>query len=56
MLYRLLGMVVWKGAKLYLRRRYGGRLPSRPLAAIAALFVVGAGAVLLALRHCGDSS
>jgi hypothetical protein len=56
MLYRLLGMAVWKGGKLYVRRRYGGRMPSRPIAAIAGLLVVGAGAVLLATRHGGDSS
>ena len=54
MLTRLLGIVVWKGGKLYLRRRYGRRLPSRPIAAIGALLVVGAGAVLLALRHGGE--
>jgi hypothetical protein len=56
MFYRLLGMAVWKGGKLYLSRRYGGRLPSRPIAAIGALLVVGAGAVLLAMRHGGESS
>jgi hypothetical protein len=56
MLYRLLGMAVWKGGRLYLRRRYGGTMPARPLAALLALLVVGAGAVLLAARRGGDSS
>jgi hypothetical protein len=56
MFYRLLGMVVWKGAKLYLRRRYGGRVPSRLLAALGAVLVVGAGAAVLAARRGGDES
>ena len=50
MFYRLLGMAVWKGAKLYLRRRYGGRPPARLLAALGGLLVVGAGAAVLASR------
>ena len=56
MLYRLLGMAVWKGGRLYLRRRYGDNMPARPIAALVALLVVGAGAVLLAARRGGDSS
>ena len=55
MFYRLLGMAVWKGGQLYLRSRYGGKMPARPIAALVALLVVGAGAVLLAARRGGDS-
>jgi hypothetical protein len=57
MLYRLLGMAVWKGGKLYLRRKYGGRTPSRLVTALGGVLVVGAGAALFAARHGnGDSS
>jgi hypothetical protein len=53
MLYRLLGMAVWKGGKLYLRRRYGGRPPARVLAALGGVLVLAV-AVLLASRSSGD--
>jgi hypothetical protein len=57
MLYRLLGMAVWKGGRLYLRRKYGGRTPSRLVTALGGVLVVGAGAALFAARHGnGDSS
>ena len=45
MAYKLLGMVVWKGAKLFLRRKYG---TTKPLVAGGVLVV--ALAVLLALQ------
>jgi hypothetical protein len=51
MFYRLLGMVVWKGAKLYLKRRYSGGPPARLLVALAGLAVVGVGAAVLASRN-----
>jgi hypothetical protein len=51
MFYRLLGMAVWKGSKLYLRRKYGGRPPSRLIAALGGVLVVGTVAALLAARH-----
>jgi hypothetical protein len=50
MFYRLLGMAVWKGGKLVLRRRYGRTYVPKPLLAGAALTVVG-GVVLLVVRH-----
>ena len=56
MFYRLLGMAVWKGGRLYLRRRYGGRPPARVVAALGGLAVVGVGAALLAARHGGSDS
>ncbi len=57
MFYKLLGMVVWKGAKLYLRRRYGDKVPSRALAALIAVVAVGGGvAAALAARSNGGES
>jgi hypothetical protein len=53
MLYRLLGMAVWNGGKLFLRRKYGRAYVPKPLLAGAALAVVGGVAVLLA-RHNGS--
>ncbi len=44
MAYKLLGMAVWKGAKIFLRRRYG---TTKPLVAGGVLVV--ALAVLVAL-------
>jgi hypothetical protein len=52
--YRLLGMAVWKGGRLYLRRRYGGRPPARVLAALGGVLVLGAGAAVMAARRGGD--
>ena len=47
MFYKLLGMTVWKGGKLFLRRRYGAAMAPKPLLAgglglIAAAIVLGA--------------
>ena len=39
MAYKLLGMLVWKGGKRVLRRKYGPAMMPKP--AIAALVVVG---------------
>lgn len=46
MLYKLLGMVVWKGGKLFLRRKYGSAAKApKPLLAGGLLLVI-AGVVL----------
>lgn len=50
MLYRFLGMAVWHGGKLFLRRRYGSTYVPKPVLAGTALAVAG-GVVLLAARH-----
>jgi hypothetical protein len=53
MLYKLLGMAVWKGGRMFVRRRYG----SKPLiagAAVAAAAVAVAGGVALAASRRGD--
>jgi hypothetical protein len=52
MLYKLLGMAVWKGGKLVLRRRYGSTYVPKPLLAGAVLAVAG-GVALIVLRHNG---
>jgi hypothetical protein len=53
MLYKLLGMAVWKGGKLVLRRRYGSTYVPKPLLAGAVLAVAG-GVALAVLRHNGS--
>lgn len=50
--YKLLGFVVWQGARWYLRRRYPG-LP-RKLAIAGAAGLAVAGGVAVALRHGDD--
>jgi hypothetical protein len=50
MLYKLLGMVVWKGGKLALRQRYGSTYVSKLLLAGVVLAAV-AGVALLVVRH-----
>jgi hypothetical protein len=52
MFYKLLGMAVWNGGKLFLRRRYGSTYVPKPLLAGAAVAAVGgiALAVLAAKR------
>ncbi len=61
--YKVLGFVVWKvravvwdGAKVYLRHRYGVRVPSRRVVGLATL-TVGAGvvaAIVLVGRRAPD--
>ena len=53
MFYRLLGMAVWKGAKWFLRRRYGPTYVPRPLLAGMLLAVIGAIVLLLTRRETG---
>jgi hypothetical protein len=55
MFYRLLGMAVWHGGKLFLRRRYGRTYVPKSVVAGAALAVIG-GLVLLLARHSGSSA
>ena len=49
--YKLLGIVIWKGGKALLRRRYGMWLPKPVLA--GGLFVVIAGIAVAAARARG---
>ena len=45
MFYKLLGMAVWNGGKLALRRKYGAAYAPKPVLAGAVVAVVGAAAV-----------
>jgi hypothetical protein len=49
MLNKLLGILVWKGGKWYLRRRYGAAMAPRSVLVGGLALVVGG--VLLAARH-----
>ena len=51
MFYKLLGMVVWNGAKFVLRSKYGRTYAPKPLLAGAVLAVVAAVAVVAARRE-----
>ena len=55
MAYKLLGMAVWKGAKLFLRRRYGPTYAPKPLLA-GGLALVVVGVALIALQRRDGSS
>jgi hypothetical protein len=51
--YKLLGVVVWKGAKWFLRRKYGATMIPVPVLA-AGVVLAGAG-VALAVRRNADA-
>ena len=51
MTYKLLGMVVWNGAKVFLRRKYGPTYAPKPLLAAGVLAIVAGVAVLAARRE-----
>jgi hypothetical protein len=53
--YKLLGMVVWRGGKWYLRRTYGHLIPSRRAVALALVGAGGVGAALLIGRRAASS-
>jgi hypothetical protein len=53
MFYRLLGLLVWNGAKVLLRQKYGRTYVPKPVLAGAVLALAG-GVVLLVTRH-GDN-
>ena len=40
MLYKLLGMLTWKGAKWFLRRKYGAARVPAPLLAVGLLIAI----------------
>jgi hypothetical protein len=54
MLYRLLGMVVWKAGTWFLRQRYGRARVSRPV--LAGVAGAALAALLLAARSRGGRS
>jgi hypothetical protein len=53
--YTLLGKVVWRGGKWYLRRSYGHLVPSRRTVALALVVSGGVGAALLIGRRATSS-
>jgi hypothetical protein len=55
MLYKLLGMAVWNGAKWYVGRRYGRGTAVKALAAGGVVAAV-AGAAVVVARRAGSSS
>ena len=55
MFYKLLGMAVWNGGKLILRRKYGATYVPKPvLAGVAAFGVAATAAAIIAARRNGD--
>jgi hypothetical protein len=53
--YKLLGYIVWHGARRYLRKRYGGLMPSRRVLT-GALVVSIVGGLAVAAAHRGSAS
>jgi hypothetical protein len=54
MFYKLLGMLVWNGAKFFLRRKYGPTYAPKPLLAGGIIAIV-AGVAILAARGAKSS-
>jgi len=54
MAYKLLGMAVWKGAKWFLRHKYGTAMAPKPALA-GGLLVLIVGIVLAIWQRGGDS-
>ena len=55
MAYKLLGMVVWNGAKIFLRRKYGSTYVPKPLlAGVVVLLAAGAGLAVRGLLGNGS--
>jgi hypothetical protein len=55
MFYKLLGMAVWHGGKLLLRRRYGATYVPKPVLAGAAIAVAGGVALAVAAARRSGS-
>jgi hypothetical protein len=53
MFYKLLGMVVWNGAKWFLRRKYGPTYVPKPIVA-GGVLAVALGVVLLLRGRSGS--
>jgi hypothetical protein len=52
--YKLLGMVTWKGAKWFLRRKYGAATTPKPLLAGAVVLIALAVAFAAAKRQARE--
>jgi hypothetical protein len=55
MFYKLLGMLVWRGAKLFLRRKYGPTYAPKPLLA-GGVLAIALGIALLVVKRNGNGS
>ena len=53
MFYKLLGMLVWNGGKVFLRRKYGPTYAPKPLLASGILAIAAAVAILASRRDSG---
>ncbi len=56
MAYKLLGMLVWKGAKVFLRRKVSSASPAKPLLAGGALVALVALIVLAQSKRSTSGS
>ena len=57
MLYKLLGMAVWHGGKLFLRSRYGSTYVPKPLlAGLAVAVLAGIGLAAAAAKRNGSAA
>ena len=54
MFYKLLGMLVWKLAKSYLRQRYGSVMAPKSLLVGAGVLAIAG--IVMAARQLGDDS
>jgi hypothetical protein len=54
MAYKLLGIVVWKGAKWFLRRKYGSAKPPKSWLAGGLLLVIVGGLLAAARQRGGE--
>jgi hypothetical protein len=52
MAYKLLGMLTWKGAKWFLRRKYGAAVKPKPLL-VGGAVALGIGILLAARQRSG---
>jgi hypothetical protein len=50
MLYKLLGMAVWKGGKVFLQRKYGTAMLPKPVLAGGLLLALAGGAIAVVGR------
>jgi hypothetical protein len=54
MAYKVLGLVVWRGGKWFLRRRYGRLVPSRGVALAGLGGIAALGVAAVALSRSGQ--
>jgi hypothetical protein len=54
MFYKVLGMVVWNGAKIVLRSKYGRTYAPKPIVAGGVLALGGAAALAILAARRGD--